>query len=159
VSEQWWDNTKVGDEFSTYLVENLGRPHIAQYAGASGDFNSVHIDEIYATVDAGRAAVIAHGMLTMGLTSTFITSVVGHGTLRSFGGRFLAPVEAGDTLRCLARVTAVAPEEGAVRSVSIQVETRSAADVVVFRGQASATREPLTLPQMNQEPPEPVAAS
>jgi acyl dehydratase len=128
------------------LVENLGRAHIAQYAGASGDFNSVHIDEIYATAEAGRAGVIAHGMMTMGLTATFVTSLVGHGTLRSFGGRFLAPVEAGDTLHCLARVTEVALDEGSLRSLSINVETRSAADLVVFRGQASATREPLKLP-------------
>ena len=138
MSDPWLADIRVGDEFRACLVENLGRAHIAQYAGASGDFNFVHVDEIYATAEAGRASVIAHGMLTMGLTSTFVTSVVGRGTVRYFGGRFLAPVEAGDTLRCLATVTEVVLEDGAVRSVSIEVETTSAADVVVFRGQASA---------------------
>ncbi len=98
----WGDGVTVGHEFSVCVVEDLGRPHIAQYAGASGDFNSVHVDEEFARSEAGRAGVIAHGMLTMGLTGTFLASVVGHGTLRSFGGRFLAPVEPGDTLECVA---------------------------------------------------------
>jgi acyl dehydratase len=133
-----WDSAvSVGTEFVACVVEDLGRAHIAQYAGASGDFNSVHVDEVFATSAAGRESVIAHGMLTMGLTATFLTSIVGHGTLRSFGGRFLAAVLPGDTLDCRATITDVLHEEGQNR-VSLHIETRTAAGSVVFVGDAVA---------------------
>ncbi|OHV64852.1 hypothetical protein BCD48_37015 [Pseudofrankia sp. BMG5.36] len=128
----------VGDEFRARLVENLSRAHIAQYAGASGDFNSVHVDEIFATLEAARPSVIAHGMLTMGLTATFVTSIVGHCALRSFGGRFLAPVRPGDTLECLATVCEVVTEDDGTRRVSLRLETRSATGVLLFAGEAEA---------------------
>jgi acyl dehydratase len=131
-------NQRVGDEFTACVVENLERAHIAQYAGASGDFNAVHVDEVYAVSKAGRDSVIAHGMLTMGLTATFVASIVGHDSLRSFGGRFLAPVLPGDTLHCVATVTETAVEEPGVRSVSLHLETRTAAGTMVFSGDARA---------------------
>jgi acyl dehydratase len=102
VADVWADGVAVGHAFTGCPVERLERSHIAQYAGASGDFNLVHVDEVFATTEAGRPSVIAHGMLTMGLTATFVTSIVGLGTLRSFGGRFLAPVQPGDAHQCVA---------------------------------------------------------
>jgi acyl dehydratase len=138
MADVWGESIAVEDEFKACVVENLGRAHIAQYAGASGDFNSVHIDEIYATLEAGRSSVIAHGMFTMGLTATFITSIVGRSTLRSFGGRFLASVQPGDTLECTATVTEVDVDERGVRRVSLLVNTRSAAGALVFSGNAVA---------------------
>lgn len=95
------------------LVESLSRAHIAQYAGASGDFNSVHVDEPFAHA-AGRPSVIAHGMLTMGLVGTFVRSLAGGGFVQSFGGRFLLPTSPGDTLDCTAVVDSVEdrPETG-----------------------------------------------
>jgi acyl dehydratase len=141
--EESRSDVTIGNEYSARLVECIGRAHIAQYAGASGDFNSVHVDEAYATHQAGRSSVIAHGMLTMGLTATFVTSIVGHGTLRSFGGRFLAPVEPGDTLDCVAKVTDVIVDDGGERRVSLHLETKNAAGVVVFRGESIAA---ITMP-------------
>jgi acyl dehydratase len=137
VTDVWADGVAGGHTFSACLVEELGRPHIAQYAGASGDFNLVHVDEVFATTAAGRPGVIAHGMFTMGLTATFVTSIVGRGTLRSFGGRFLAPVEPGDALRCVAEVVGMV-EEGVTRRVSLRLETATSTGKVVFRGEAVA---------------------
>ncbi len=43
----------------------LTRDSLVRYAGASGDFNSIHYrDDIAASV--GLPGVLAHGMLTMG---------------------------------------------------------------------------------------------
>jgi acyl dehydratase len=136
-TDMWDPTVTVGAEFVACVVEDLGRAHIAQYAGASGDFNSVHVDEVFATSEAGRESVIAHGMLTMGLTATFLTSIVGHGTLRSFGGRFLAAVQPGDTLDCLATITDVS-QDGGRKRVSLHIETRTSAGSVVFVGDAVA---------------------
>ena len=38
----------VGDVRSDLVVESLSRTQIVMYAGASGDYNPLHTDEIYA---------------------------------------------------------------------------------------------------------------
>ena len=58
-------------------MEDLKRTQIVQYAGASGDYNPLHTDEIYATRIAGYPAVFAHGVLTMGMTGEMLTNYVG----------------------------------------------------------------------------------
>ena len=56
-----------------------------QYAGASGDYNPVHTDEVFATQAAGFPSVFAHGMLTMGLTARALTEWVGDDALTTAG--------------------------------------------------------------------------
>ena len=78
-------NLTVGHSHSAVVVENLSRTQIVQYAGASGDYNPVHSDEVFATQVAGYPTVFAHGMLTMGLTGTMLTDFVGDGRLLDYG--------------------------------------------------------------------------
>ena len=61
-------NINVGDQHSEQVVDDLTRTQIIQYAGASGDYNPLHTDEIFTTQIAGYPTVFAHGMLSMGLT-------------------------------------------------------------------------------------------
>jgi acyl dehydratase len=93
----------VGQTFEAVVVTDLKRTQIVQYAGASGDYNPLHTDEIYATKIAGYPSVFAHGMLTMGLTGQVIAGLVGAENLVRFGVRFTAQVWPGDTLtvRCV----------------------------------------------------------
>jgi acyl dehydratase len=70
----------VGDVREAVLVENLTRTQIVQYAGAAGDFNPIHHDEVFATKAAGYPSVFAHGMLTMGLTGRADCSPIGSAT-------------------------------------------------------------------------------
>jgi len=88
----------VGQVFETVVVEDLKRTQVVQYAGASGDYNPLHTDEIYATKIAGYPSVFAHGMLTMGLTGQAVAGLVGAERLLRFGVRFTAQVWPGDTL-------------------------------------------------------------
>ena len=97
----------LGQTFETVLVDDLKRTQIVQYAGASGDYNPLHTDEIYATKVAGYPSVLAHGMLTMGLTGQAIAALVGGESLVRFGVRFTAPVWPGDTLAVRATVARV----------------------------------------------------
>jgi acyl dehydratase len=103
----------VGQTHEEVVVEDLKRTQIVMYAGASGDYNPIHSDEVFATKVAGYPTVFAHGMLTMGLTGKMLTNWVGDGRLKTFGVRFSAQVWPGDTLTARATVTAVREENGA----------------------------------------------
>src|SRR5580704_18624033 len=103
---------KVGDTHKERVVDNLSRTQIVQYAGASGDYNPLHADEVYVTQKAGYRAVFAHGMLTMGLTGKMLTNYVGDGQLVKFGVRFTNQVWPGDSLDATATVAAIREEAG-----------------------------------------------
>jgi acyl dehydratase len=125
----------VGDRHEVLAVQGLTRTQIVQYAGASGDFNPLHTDEVYATRVAGFRSVFAHGMLTMAITGRVLTDLVGVGRVTRFGGRFTAQVWPGDDLTVLATITAIDPER---LSVDLEVATRRQDGTEVFRGYASA---------------------
>ena len=127
----------VGDVHSAVVVEDLTRTQIVQYAGASGDFNPIHTDEVFATKVAGYPSVFAHGMLTMGMTGRMLTDLVGDGRLTSFGGRFTAQVWPGDTLTATATVTGHEERDGQ-RLASFEVATVNQDGAVVFSGSAQA---------------------
>jgi len=102
----------VGQMFEAVVVTDLKRTQIVQYAGASGDYNPLHTDEIYATKIAGYPSVFAHGMLTMGLTGQAVARLVGAENLVRFGVRFTAQVWPGDTLTVRGSVVRIADGEG-----------------------------------------------
>src|SRR6058998_3712038 len=108
----------VGDTFEMVVVDDLTRTQIVQYAGASGDYNPLHTDEVYTVQAAGYPSVFAHGMLTMGLTGKMLTNYVGDGRLTNFGVRFTNQVWPGDTLDAKATVAAIR-EEGGQRYVDL----------------------------------------
>src|SRR3569833_2395900 len=128
---------KVGDAHTARLVEDLKRTQIVQYAGASGDYNPLHTDEIFTTQVAGYPSVFAHGMLTMGMTGKMLTDYVGDARLTKYGVRFTSQVWPGDTLDATATVTAVT-EEGGKKLVDLDVSTVNQAGTVVLSGYAQA---------------------
>ncbi len=75
----------------------ITRTHIVRYAGASGDFNPIHHDEIYAR-QAGQPSVFAHGMLSAGLAAAWVGERFGIEALQRFSVRFAARVWPGDRL-------------------------------------------------------------
>ena len=128
---------EVGQAFETVVVDDLKRTQIVQYAGASGDFNPLHTDEVYAREIAGYPGVFAHGMLTMGLTGRAITDLVGDGRLLRFGVRFTAQVWPGDTLTVRSTVKDVSEQDG-VPVVDLDVVTTNQDGTNVVTGYAAA---------------------
>lgn len=128
---------RVGQVHEEVVVDDLTRTQLVQYSGASGDYNPLHSDEVFATKVAGYPTVFAHGMLTMGMTGKMLTSWVGDGRLTKFGVRFVGQVWPGDTLTARATVAAIREESG-VRLVDLTVETRNQDGRTVMTGNASA---------------------
>lgn len=130
-------NVEVGAKQSKVVADGLYRTQIVQYAGASGDFNPLHTDEVFTTKIAGYPSVFAHGMLTMGLTGTLLTDALGNGTLRTFGVRFRSQVWPGDTLTATATITEVTKKDNET-VVALDVETVNQKGEVVASGTATA---------------------
>ena len=124
---------KVGDTHTERVVDDLTRTQIVQYAGASGDYNPLHSDDLFTREVAGYPGVFAHGMLTMGLTGKMVTNYVGDARLRKYGVRFTSQVWPGDTLDATATVTEVA--DGVVK---LDVSTKNQDGVEVLSGYAEA---------------------
>ena len=125
-------SVKAGDIVETVLVEDLKRTTIVQYAGASGDYNPLHSDEVFTTKVAGYPSVFAHGMLTMGMTGRLVTDLVGAANVTSFGGRFTSQVFPGDTLTGKVVVDSV---DGGIAKMTVTTSNQDG--VVVFSGQAT----------------------
>jgi acyl dehydratase len=128
---------KVGDTHTARLVEDLKRTQIVQYAGASGDYNPLHSDEVFTTKVAGYPSVFAHGMLTMGMTGKMLTDYVGDARLTKYGVRFTNQVWPGDTLDSTATLKEVKDESGQKIAV-FDVSTVNQNGVVVVSGYAEA---------------------
>jgi len=128
---------KVGDTREEVVIENLTRTQLVMYAGASGDYNPVHTDEVFATKVAGYPTVFAHGMLSMGATARMLTNWIGDGRLTKYGVRFVSQVWPGDTLTARAIVEALR-HEGGEHFADLKVVTTNQSGQQVVSGYASA---------------------
>jgi len=91
-----FDDVQEGDE-APVLSHTLTRTDLVQYAGASGDFNPMHTDEVAAQA-AGLPSVFGHGMFTAGILATALTDFVGVGNLASYRVRFTKQTWPGEVL-------------------------------------------------------------
>jgi acyl dehydratase len=98
MSERVLDYSQVSDgDAGPAISHPLTRTDLVMYAGASGDFNPMHTDEIAAQA-AGLPSVFGHGMFTAGLLATAVTNYVGIGNLKSYRVRFTKQTWPGEVL-------------------------------------------------------------
>ena len=131
------EEIKIGDSYQEKVCENLSRTQIVMYAGASGDYNPLHTDEIYTKEIAGYPSVFAHGMLSMGMTGKMLTNFVGDGNLTYYGVRFTAQVFPGATLTAKATIADIREENG-TKIADLEISTLDQDGVEVIKGKASA---------------------
>jgi acyl dehydratase len=91
----------------------LTRTDLVVYAGASGDFNPMHHDEVKAA-KAKLPSVFGHGMFSMGVLGTALTDFVGIGNLRSYSVRFVKQTWPDEVLRTKIVVTGADEEDGEI---------------------------------------------
>ena len=126
-----FDELEVG--MTASFAKTVTEADISAFAGLSGDFNPVHMNEEFAlgTMFKGR---IAHGMLSAGFISTVLgTKLPGPGCVYvSQSLKFKAPVRIGDTVTAKVEVEAKTPEK---RYVTFRT-TCSVKDRIVIDGEA-----------------------
>jgi acyl dehydratase len=122
-----------GDTQEVVVADDLTRTQLVQYAGASGDYNPLHTDEVFATKVAGYPSVFAHGMLTMAMTGRVVTDLFGPDKVTRFGARFVSQVWPGDTLTVTATVDDV--HDGLAQ---VSLSTKNQHGDEVLSGYASA---------------------
>ena len=122
---------EIGDE--TTFSKTVGETDIYLFAGITGDFFEMHVNE--EVMESSRfGARIAHGALIVGFMSTtagmMITRSGDHAVSLGYDRvRFTAPVFIGDTITVTYRITSLVPEK-----------SRALADVVAInqRGETVA---------------------
>lgn len=128
----YYEDLSLGQ--SAIFAKTVTEADIATFAGVSGDFNPVHVNEEFAsqTMFKGR---IAHGMLSAAFISTvFGTKLPGPGCIYvSQMLKFKAPVRIGDTVTARVEITAMAPEK---KFVTFKT-TCTVAGKVVLDGEAT----------------------
>src|SRR4249919_2283579 len=129
-------SAQVGDVRTQQVVEDLTRTALVQYAGASGDYNPLHTDEVFARKVGGVPTVFGHGMLTMAMTGRVITDWFSPAQIAGYGARFVSQVWPGDTLTVTATVESIT--DGLA---TISLVTRNQRDEVVLTGDATVRTE------------------
>ena len=130
----------VGDVIAERTV-HLTRDSLVRYAGASGDFNPIHYrDDVAQSV--GLPGVLAHGMLTMGLSVQPVIDWLGtRGWISDYQVRFTRPVPVdaaeGSSLDIVAKVGAI---DGSVVRIDLTVTFDSA--TVLGKAQVRVTLNP-----------------
>jgi acyl dehydratase len=90
-----FDEVEVGQALAPQTFA-ISRGDLIRYAGASGDFNTIHWSDRVAR-EVGLPGVIAHGMFTMATAVRLVTAWVGDpGAVVEYGVRFTKPVPVDD---------------------------------------------------------------
>ena len=104
-----FEQIQVGDSFRSSRI-TVTESNIVAFAGLTGDFNPLHMDELAAR-ENGFGCRIAHGMLGHSL-STGLRSAIDDWDIAAFletRRRFVAPILAGDTVGYVAEVLECKP--------------------------------------------------
>lgn len=131
----YFEDVNEGDE-APVLTHTLTRTDLVRYAGASGDYNPMHHDEILAT-KAGQPSVFGHGMFSMGLLGTALTDYVGPGALTAYKVRFSRQTWPGEELRTKIVVKAKRQSDGQ-NLVELECSLENSEGEVKVVGEATA---------------------
>lgn len=117
---RYWDDFKVGETFET-AARTVEAGDVSLFAGLSGDFNPLHLNEEFAktTPFGGR---VAHGILTLAISNGHQNQLgIFEGTTLALLGidriRFTGPVRLGDTVHTAMTIKETKPSSKPDRGV------------------------------------------
>ncbi len=116
---RFWEDFSVGQTFKT-RGRTVTETDVVGFAGISGDFHPIHVDEVYASKSPfGRR--IAHGLLGLTIADGLSQAqgLMG-GTIIAFLGlewKFVAPIFIGDTVHEEQEVSSLRETKDAERGI------------------------------------------
>jgi acyl dehydratase len=131
----YFEDVNEGDE-GPVVTHELTRTDLVMYAGASGDFNPMHHDEVKAQA-AGLPSVFGHGMFSAGFLARAVTDYVGVGNLKKYKVRFAKQTWPGETFTTKVVVTGKRKENGS-NLVDLECTLVNQEGEVKVSGQATA---------------------
>ena len=131
----FFEDVAIGDE-APVTTHTLTRTDLGKYAGASGDFNPMHHDEVAAQA-AGQPSVFGHGMYSMGLLGSALTDYVGVGNITRYQVRFARQTWPDEVLSTKIVVTGTR-EDGGQQLVDLSVTLSNADGEDKLVGEATA---------------------
>jgi acyl dehydratase len=130
-----FDGLELGAIVAERVVE-ITRDTLVRYAGASGDFNPIHYNDVVAT-SVGLPGVIAHGMLTMGAAASVVEEWAGPGNVADFQTRFSRPIPVPNPGSATVAITAkVGVLDAELRTARIDVLVEFDGSKVLAKAQA-----------------------
>lgn len=135
----YYEDVEVGFRFET-PGRTVTEDDLVAFAGLSGDFNPLHMDETFAARSI-YGERIAHGALVLSLATglrqragLFDGTLMGLLEIRSW--RFSAPVRIGDTIRVVCEITELRESAKPDRGVMVQqIDVLDQDDAVVQSGE------------------------
>jgi len=99
----YFESTRIGDELPAMAKAPIDRVQLARYAGATGDFNPLWVDDAFAKA-AGMPSVMAPPGLAMGFLGQLVSDWGKGAQIKKLNARFSRMLWPGDTLVCKGRV-------------------------------------------------------
>jgi 3-hydroxybutyryl-CoA dehydratase len=133
-----YEDTEIGD--TSTFSKTISEADIFAFCGITGDFNLVHVDEVFAkeTRWEGR---IAHGMLVAAMVTRTLSEIGGDGSIHvSQEVSFEAPVRIGDTITVVSKVVEKLEEKRRVIVSSVWTN-QDGTTVITGRGELLLPRE------------------
>jgi len=130
-----FEGLEVGAVVAERDVE-ITRDTLVRYAGASGDFNPIHYNDVVAT-SVGLPGVIAHGMFTMAAAASVVEEWAGPGNVADFQTRFSRPIPVPNPGAATVAITAkVGALDAELRTARIDVSVEFEGAKVLAKAQA-----------------------
>ena len=132
-----WDleELTVDQKLEPMVKPPITRVQLAQYAGASGDFNPLHLDDDFAK-KIGLGGAVAHGMLVMGFLGEYVMKIAAQqARVANFKMRFGKMTVLGDEIKCSGIVERTYEEDGK-RCIALDLTAEKVSGEVVGSGSA-----------------------
>ncbi len=133
-----YEDIEIGD--TSTFSKTISEADIFAFCGITGDFNPVHVDEVFAkeTRWEGR---IAHGMLVAAMVTQTLSAILGDGSVHvSQEVCFKAPVGIGDTITVVSEVLEKIEEKRRVIVSSVWTN-QDGTTVITGKGELLLPRE------------------
>ena|ERR1700683_852880 len=141
--DYWFEDLEPGDWFETgHLV--VTEAHIVAFAGLSGDFFDIHMDDEFARAQ-GFPARVAHGLLGLaladGLKNRASVRIMAIASL-GWNWRFTGPIFAGDRIGVKVAVKSTRLSSKRQGLVTLKLEVKQQAGRVVQEGETTLMVRP-----------------